>query len=90
MKKKKLMEQIKEMEDKARLEGMANALPEAPKQEDSEKVDMDTWFFLRSKNIPAHHMKEIIAADFKGRGLSNKETMETFDKALESYGVKIK
>lgn len=91
--KKKLMKQIKEMEDKARQDAAAAAVPvkvQDAKDESPQKVDLDTWFFLRSKQIPGHHMKEIIAADFKGRGLSTFETIEDFDKALASYGVKIK
>jgi len=89
MGKKNLMKEIKEMERKAREEGMAS-IEEAPAQDKPEEVDLDSWYFLRSKNIPGQHMKEIIRADFKARGLGNKDTMENFDKALESYGVKIK
>ena len=39
-------------------------------QEGSEKVDFDTWYSLRKDSIPKHHHKEIIKADFKGRGIN--------------------
>ena len=55
-----------------------------------EKVDFDEWFAVRELQIPKHHRKEIIKADFKGRGLSGYETMEAFDKALGKYGIKLK
>lgn len=54
------------------------------------KVDFSTWYTLREKQIPKVHRKEIIWADFKARKLKDNETMETFDKALEKYGVKLK
>ena len=54
-----------------------------------EKVDFDAWFALREPNIPEMHKKEIIKADFKGRGLGQNETIEDFDKALTIYGVKL-
>jgi len=78
------------MEDKARQDVVVAAPAQKAEKEDSNKVDLDSWFFLRSKQIPGHHMKEIIEADFRGRGLSGFETIEDFDKGLESYGVKIK
>lgn len=88
--KKNLMENIKKMEDEARQEAMESTTQEALEIKEPELVDLDTWYYLRIKNIPEHHMKEIIRADFVGRGLRDYEAMETFDKALESYGVKIK
>jgi hypothetical protein len=53
------------------------------------KVDFDAWFALRKNKIPAHHHKEIIKADFKGRGLGQLETMANFDAALKKYGLKL-
>jgi len=90
MAKKNLMKEIQEMENRARKEAMGSNKQEAPVENKPEEIDLDSWYFLRSKSIPGHHMKEIIRADFKARGLGNKDTMENFDKALESYGVKIK
>ena len=56
---------------------------------EAELMDFDIWHIMRSGRIPAIHMKEVIKADFKGRGLSNKETMECFDQALSDYGIKL-
>ena len=53
------------------------------------KLGFDVWFAMREKKIPGHHLREIIRADFKGRGLSAKETLATFDEALRKYGVKL-
>ncbi len=56
-------------------------------QEGVEKVDFDTWYALRKESIPKHHHKEVLKADFKGRGLSGDCSMETFDRALAAYGI---
>lgn len=53
------------------------------------KVDFDVWFAMRGPRIPGHHHKEIIKADFKGRGLGQSESMEVFDEALRKYGIKL-
>ena len=55
-----------------------------------EKVDFDAWFAMRESQIPKQHHKEIIKADFKGRGLGQSERAEDFDKALRKYGLKLK
>lgn len=52
-------------------------------------VDFNVWFAMREKKIPAQHMREIIWADFKGQGLSAKETVAVYDAALTKYGVKL-
>lgn len=64
----------------------APAMATEPAQE---LIEFDVWHVMRNKMIPGHHMKEIIKADFKGRGLGDKETLATFDKALANYGVKL-
>ena len=51
--------------------------------------DFNVWFAMREKKIPGQHLREIIWADFKGQGLSSKETLATYDKALIKYGVKL-
>jgi hypothetical protein len=53
------------------------------------KVAFEIWYAMREKAIPQQHYKEIIKADFKGRGLKDYETLESFDKALVKYGVKL-
>lgn len=55
----------------------------------AEKVEFEEWFALRQAQIPAHHHKEIIMADFKGRKLSMKETVQVFDAALKRYGIEL-
>lgn len=86
-KKDKLMEEIKKMEAAAREQAAAQA---APATKGPNAISFDMWHMQRAKEIPAHHMKEIIWADFKGRGLSNKESAEVYDEALAKYGVKLK
>lgn len=52
-------------------------------------VDFNVWFAMREKKIPAQHMREIIWADFRGQGLSGKETVADYDAALAKYGIKL-
>lgn len=84
-----LMKDIKAMEKKAREEAMKNVMPSQAATEQQE-ILFDAWYAIRASRIPGRHMKEILRADFNGRGLGNKETMEKFDLALEKYGVKLK
>jgi hypothetical protein len=81
-KEKTTKELIKEMENEKRKE----ALKLSPKDT---KVSFDSWYKQRSDIIPKMHIKEIILADFKARGLSKIETLDDFDKALKLYGVEI-
>lgn len=53
------------------------------------KVDFNVWFAMRAKKIPGQHLREVIWADFKGRGLTSKETLSTYDDALRRYGVEL-
>lgn len=53
------------------------------------KINFDVWWNLRKDLIPRQHTKDIIMADFKGRGLTTEETMATFDAALLKYGIKL-
>jgi hypothetical protein len=79
---KDLKAKIKEMENKKR-----EAAPVSVKVD--KKVSFDSWFHQRKTRIPRQHMKEIIAADFKSRGLGKEATMEEFDKALKLYGIEL-
>jgi hypothetical protein len=83
MKEKNLKAQIKEMEIKKREETAPVTQPDA-------EVSFDSWFHQRAKQIPKVHMKEILMADFKARGLGDKATMAAYDKALGLYGIKLK
>jgi len=78
---KTLKEQIKEMESMKR----ASIVP----KKEQEVVTFETWFHQRKDKIPTCHLKEIILADFEARGVSLTETVESFDKALSLYGVKL-
>lgn len=81
-----LAREIKAMESKKRQE----ALKQAPPADAEQKIHFDGWYALRGASIPGHHMKEIIRADFQGRGVGSKETIARYDAALEKYGVKLK
>lgn len=80
-----LKAKIKQVEDKKRQEAMKTA----PKTVKALRMDYDSWYALRSGGIPKHHMKEIIWADFTGRGLSEQEECSAYDEALGKYGVKL-
>jgi hypothetical protein len=80
-----LAREIKVMENKKRQEALAKS-PVAMEQ----KMHFDAWYALRNSSIPGQHMKEILRADFKARGLSDQETAARYDAALVKYGVKLK
>jgi hypothetical protein len=73
---------ILEIETKKRDEEIV--IIEAPELE----MEFGTWFHSRTSKIPAIHLKEIIWADFKARGLKNKELAYVYDEALKVYGIK--
>jgi len=80
-------EEIKKMEIKMREESLKNIKRE--ERIEPNLVSFDIWWAMRSKSIPARHAREIIFADFKARGLSDKETIENYDNGLEKYGIKL-
>lgn len=83
---KDMMAEIKKMEAEKR----AKAMEKQPKKnKEDEEISFDTWWMRRSKMIPQAHRKEIIKADFKGRGMKDKAKTSDFDKALEKYGLKL-
>lgn len=63
--------------------------PVAQEEPKEELLEFDSWWVMRRDSIPAMHSKEIVKADFRGRGLSQMETLEKFDWALEKYGIKL-
>lgn len=65
----------------------AAAVAVAPILTEQPKIEFDTWYAMRSHLIPPHHLKEIIKADFKGRGVPSMATIAEFDEALRKYGV---
>jgi hypothetical protein len=76
---KALKDKIKKMETEQRV----------PSLNKDKLVSFDSWFHQRKDVIPKHHMKEVIMADFKARGLDKEATTEQYDKALRMYGIKI-
>lgn len=52
-------------------------------------VEFNVWFAMREKKIPVQHLREIVWADFKGQGLSAKETLDTYDAAMLRYGIRL-
>jgi len=81
----KILEEIKAMESQKR-EEEKKLIPSVAAEE---LVPFDAWWVKRSSHIPVAHRKEIIAADFRGRGLKDSETMASFDAALMQYGIKL-
>lgn len=69
----------------------AAPVAEAAAIEDSapELYSFEEWYAQRSDKIPAHHHKEILKADFKGRKVPELASMDEFDAALKKYGVKL-
>lgn len=81
---KNLAQQIKEMEQAKRKKEAPKVEPVGP-----QKVSFNDWYARRKGQIPSHHRKEVILADFKARKLQEFETMEKFDAALKLYGIKL-
>jgi len=54
------------------------------------KIDFDAWWAMNEKKIPPQHLKEIVKADFRARGLSLKESIQAYNEALGKYGLKLK
>ena len=90
-KKTKVKKAKKDTDLKAKIKQMeATKREEAPVAVKAEKkLSFDSWYHIRKHKIPKQHMKEILIADFKSRGLGNEATMEEYDKALKLYGVKL-
>jgi hypothetical protein len=59
----------------------------APEPSQAPKLDFDAWWALNEKKIPKQHTKDVIWADFKARGLSSQETMQTYNLAIREYGL---
>ena len=65
------------------------AAPVAPQAPQESKIDFDAWWAMRASKIPMQHRKEVVKADMRGRGISDKETIAAYDKGLAMYGVKL-
>lgn len=66
-------------------ESAAQQPVEAPQQ--APEVPFDAWWAHRSKELNPRHMKEIIWADFKARGLAKMAKPEEYEAALKKYGI---
>ena len=73
--------QAKEVENKKEQE-MRSDIPSSAEV----LTTFNSWFAEAQKKIPKCHKKDIIWADFKARGIKEKETKKTFNNALKSYG----
>lgn len=85
-------EEIKAMEKAKREEAVKSVVKPTPaisKQKEVKLTSFAEWYFARKGSIHRKHSKEIILADFKSRGLQDKELIEKFDEALGLYGVKL-
>ena len=81
-----LKEQIKLMESKKKAETMEKL----SKANVEAEMYFDSWWVMRSKSIGKAHLKEVVRADMKARGLTEKESLTKYDEALSLYGVKLK
>lgn len=79
---KDLKKKIKEMEAaKRQSSATAQVAPET-------KISFDEWWIVLQKKKPMRpHIKEVIMADFKARGLGKEATAADYDKALELFGL---
>lgn len=81
-----LRAKIKEMESKKREEQAQNTTITSQEQ----TISFDQWWMGASRKLKLkYHMKEIIWADFKARGLKRNEKRERFDEACGLFGYKI-
>ncbi len=53
------------------------------------KIAFDAWWAMNEKKIPPQHHKEIIWADFRSRGLTKMETKQSYNEAINKYGLKL-
>ena len=83
----KLKAEIKEAEDKKRKKALEKV---APSRLEEMRMSYDSWYALRSDQIPKHHKKEVIWADMKSRGTALEAPCTAFDEALSKYGIKLK
>ena len=89
---KDLTKTIKEMEMAKKQEAAEKqkAMEPVPSANDEPVISFDMWWAITMKKInirPSY--KEVVAADFRGRGLGKTATASAYNKALELYGIKI-
>ena len=87
MSKEKKVEQSQELDAKA-IKEMEKSR-RSPTVDLTEKVEFDYWWALRKDELNQPiHIKEIVLADMKGRGLSKEESLDSWDKAARIFGLK--
>lgn len=88
---KDLKSQIKAMEEKKRAQALSsNEVKFIQPDGESDKISYDQWWMLANKKKAFRpHLKEVIYADFKGRGLTKSETAERYYEALRKFGYEI-
>jgi hypothetical protein len=79
---KKIKQKIKIMEQEKRRSSSVSVVQD-------KLIHFESWFHMRKDAIPKQHLKEILVADFKARGVGNEATMAQFDNALRLYGIKL-
>lgn len=86
-----MRKQIKEVEDKKRIEAIraAKAKPISPNAGIPTMTFDQWWMTVNGKKSLKPWMKEIVWADFKARGKTKNETEESYNKALELFGIKL-
>ena len=86
---KELLKQMKAMEETKREEVLKSNDVKILTGSDDGTIDFDTWWMDINRRVKMKAwMKEIVRADFKGRGLSKSESLEKFDESLKLFGVK--
>lgn len=82
-----LKQKIKEMENESRSKAMAEVSATIADPEKEDKISYDQyWMVALGRQKMRSHLKEIIWADMKARGLSKKETQAKYDEALRLFG----
>lgn len=77
------MKSIKEYEKAQRAKSQ-------PQEDRVLEVSFDQWWADKASSLKlAHHMKEIVRADFRGRGLVNSNTLEKWDWAAKQFGLNV-
>lgn len=85
-----LKDKIKKMEAEKRAKILSSQEVKIVTADPDNKITYDQWWIYVNKKFTLKTwMKEVLKADFKGRGLSDSETRETFDEALVKCGYKI-
>ena len=82
-------QEIKAAEAAAREKLLREAEVTIVTAEPDKTMEFDVWWMDINRRVTLKAwMKEVIKADFKGRGLTGKEDPQKYDEALRLFGVK--